>query len=107
MEHKLPHKIIPSWADAWELVMRRAWLLVSYLFKSLRIVSMHSGHYFSKVLISSMTLFIEEDRIKCPVIHFCATSIKKDHSGVIFFISIPSLLSNELNILHLRFCSMF
>lgn len=45
--------------------------------------------------------------MKCGVIHFCATSIKRDRSGMIFFISIPSLFSNELNILHLRFCSMF
>lgn len=107
MENKLQHKIIPSQSDVRELVMRRAWLLLSYLIKKLLIVSMHSGHYLSKVSISSMTLLIEEDRMKHPVLHFCPTSVKRDHSGLIFLISIPSLFSNELNILHLRFCSMF
>lgn len=76
--------------------------------KRFLIFFMHSDHNLWNIFIFSMSLFTEEDQMKCPTMQLSSVSIKKDYFGMTldFFISIPYLLSNEQKVLPLRCCSI-
>lgn len=49
--------------------------------KRFLIVFMHSDHYLSKSLFS-LSLFTEEDQMKCLMMQLSGVSLKKDHFGM-------------------------
>lgn len=50
--------------------------------KRFLIVFMHSDLCLSKVFIFSMSLFTEEDQMKCLMMQLSGVSLKKDHFGM-------------------------
>lgn len=67
--------------------------------RMLQIIFRHSNHFLSKVFIFSMSLFTEDDQMKCPMLQLSSVAIKIGSlwNDMRFFISILYLfLMNKM-----------